>query len=406
VFDAFAPAILTERDASGNTIPLVEHAFLALVTAQNPAQPGEILRLFATGLGATNPAAAGSPVLGSPPALTLTLPTVSLGCQQAVLVSSELAPGATALYQVTFAVPTGTAGGNQPLSISIGGVASNTVMLPVAGSAGPAISAVVNGSFSSTDPIAAPGTILSVFACGLGTPDALSAFPATSFQGLSVTFNGTPGPLFAVVASQNQINVQAPTELPDSGVVAVQVKNSAGASSSFTLHMTPASPGIFRLTDPSRPSRKNAAALFANTAWLAIPASTASAFGIPGNCSAGGVSAASLCGQPARAGDILQVFVTGLGKATPDGDPNGAVLPTGSVAPASGNPLYSTVLAPAVTIGGTPAQVLFSGIAPGFAGLYQVNVQVPGGVAAGDDVPLVITMPNAASDTATIALSQ
>jgi uncharacterized protein (TIGR03437 family) len=56
-----------------------------------------------------------------------------------------------------------------------------------------------------------------------------------------------------------------------------------------------------------------------------------------------------------------------------------------------------------VTIGGIPAAVLFSGIVPGFPGEYQVDVQVPSGVANGDDTPVVITMAGL-SDTATISI--
>jgi len=53
-----------------------------------------------------------------------------------------------------------------------------------------------------------------------------------------------------------------------------------------------------------------------------------------------------------------------------------------------------------------PAQVIFSGITPGNAGLYQINLTVPAGVQPGDDVPVVVTMPNGSSDTVTIAVSQ
>jgi uncharacterized protein (TIGR03437 family) len=49
--------------------------------------------------------------------------------------------------------------------------------------------------------------------------------------------------------------------------------------------------------------------------------------------------------------------------------------------------------------------VLFSGVAPGFAGLYQVDVQIPDSVAVGSDIPLQISMPEGLSDTATIAVS-
>jgi len=57
-----------------------------------------------------------------------------------------------------------------------------------------------------------------------------------------------------------------------------------------------------------------------------------------------------------------------------------------------------------VTIGGLAAPVTFAGLAPGLAGVYQVNAQVPAGVAANDAVPVVITQGNLQSNTATIAV--
>ena len=56
-------------------------------------------------------------------------------------------------------------------------------------------------------------------------------------------------------------------------------------------------------------------------------------------------------------------------------------------------------------IGGVPATVSFSGIAPGNAGQYQINVQVPDGVKPGDDVTLEVTMPDGSMDTVTIAIT-
>jgi uncharacterized protein (TIGR03437 family) len=99
-------------------------------------------------------------------------------------------------------------------------------------------------------------------------------------------------------------------------------------------------------------------------------------------------------------------YVTGLGKATPNGSPSGTPLRTGNVAPADGNPVYRTVVNPVVTIGGLATEVLFAGLAPGYAGLYQINVRVPVGVVAGDDVPVVVSMPGSVTDTATIAISR
>ena len=57
-----------------------------------------------------------------------------------------------------------------------------------------------------------------------------------------------------------------------------------------------------------------------------------------------------------------------------------------------------------MTIGGVPASVSFSGLAPGFVGLYQVNAQVPAGLAAGDAVPVVMQMGGNTSNAALIAV--
>jgi uncharacterized protein (TIGR03437 family) len=78
-------------------------------------------------------------------------------------------------------------------------------------------------------------------------------------------------------------------------------------------------------------------------------------------------------------------------------------VPTGGVAPADGSVIYTTVQTPLVTIGGLAATVAFCGIAPGTASEYQLNVTIPPGVGAGNDVPVVITQ-GTSSDTVTIAV--
>ena len=59
---------------------------------------------------------------------------------------------------------------------------------------------------------------------------------------------------------------------------------------------------------------------------------------------------------------------------------------------------------PTVTIGGMEADVVFSGLAPDFVGLYQVNVQVPSDAPIGDAVEVVITIGGVTSNTVTIAV--
>lgn len=155
--------------------------------------------------------------------------------------------------------------------------------------------------------------------------------------------------------------------------VQIVVQNRNGPSQAYTVFGATAGPGIFLVPDPASSTRTNAAAIIANTAWLVVPTSQAKALGLP-PCT--GLSAAASCGQPAHPGDFVQLYVTGLGAATA----NGATLPTGQVAPLNGNPLYVTA-APRVTIGGVAAKVVFSGLAPSFAGLYQVDFQIPANTA-------------------------
>src|SRR5689334_10815227 len=101
------------------------------------------------------------------------------------------------------------------------------------------------------------------------------------------------------------------------------MKNAQGTGPVFALQMAAADVGVFRLPDPSNATRINGAVLFANTAWRVMPASMAKAYGL---AACDGASAAAICGQPAKAGDAIVIFLTGLGKATPGGDASGKVL--------------------------------------------------------------------------------
>jgi uncharacterized protein (TIGR03437 family) len=353
------------------------------VTPLSQAARGEILSANISGIGAD-----------IPPAVT---PTVTVAGETADVVQTNGAAGYVTIY---FAVPNDAPLGIDPVVATLAGVTSNTASLPV-GSA-PAIGGILNGASFGSAGVVAPGSIVSVFGAGFGSPDNLAAFPSTSPNGVSILFGNTPAPVFALVGSVGQINVLVPME-SQNGQTSVTVQDSGGASLPFSATVVPAAPGMFFYTDPLVPSRHNAVAATANTAWFAMPLSMAANMGLPTNCSA--LSAANVCAQPAHPGDYLQLYVTGLGRATVNGDPNGALLPTGSVAPVSGSPLYLTVLTPSVTIGGQPATVLFSGLGPGYSGLYQVDVQIPANTPVGDDVPIQIVCGGIA-DSATIALAK
>jgi uncharacterized protein (TIGR03437 family) len=367
------------------------------VTSTALANPGDTLILYATGLGPTNPATPTG--LAPTTAPTATLPTLTVGGVAATVTFAGIPSGYAGLYQVNFTVPK-TVQGNAPVVIRIGGQSSNSVALPLFG-----ISAITSGaSFLNTD-TAAPEEIISLFANGLGsTNDLTGIFPATSAQGVSVTFNGIAAPIFALAATGSQINLIVPAELPTTGTVQVQLTTPTGTSVNFPLIMDTAVPGIFLTTDPSNPTAQIAAAQFANTVWLVVPTSTATALQIPQNCTTSKANPLSICGQPAAPGDTLVVYLTGLGEATPNGSSSGTPLATGVVAPVSGSPLYETVATPTVQLGGVAVTPLFSGIAPGTAGEYQIDFQVPTGVPEGDAVPLTVAMPGSSTGTATLAI--
>src|SRR5262249_45037784 len=98
---------------------------------------------------------------------------------------------------------------------------------------------------------------------------------------------------------------------------------------------------------------------------------------------------------PAAAGDVAQVFATGLGVTNP-------TVQSGRAAP-SAEPLARVVGEVTATIGGRPAAVQFAGLAPGFVGLYQVNVQIPSGLPPGP-ASLVLSVGGIPSNPVTVAL--
>jgi uncharacterized protein (TIGR03437 family) len=73
-----------------------------------------------------------------------------------------------------------------------------------------------------------------------------------------------------------------------------------------------------------------------------------------------------------KAGETVLIYCTGLGAVSPT--PADGTAATGQ----------SALVTPKVTIGGVNAPVSFSGLAPDFVGLNQVNVQIPAGLKAGN----------------------
>jgi len=94
----------------------------------------------------------------------------------------------------------------------------------------------------------------------------------------------------------------------------------------------------------------------------------------------------------AKPGDILILWGTGFGPSNPAA-PSGTALPSDRAYPAAATPT--------VTINNVPATVFGAALAPGFAGLYQVAIQVPGNLPDGD-WPLVATVAGVQSPSSAV----
>ncbi|MSO19005.1 MAG: hypothetical protein EXQ56_00845 [Acidobacteria bacterium] len=82
-------------------------------------------------------------------------------------------------------------------------------------------------------------------------------------------------------------------------------------------------------------------------------------------------------------GSVISIYAIGLGPV--------ANQPTSGDRPSADLPAFSLHV-PEVTIGDVPAQVLYSGLAPEWVGVYQINVAVPMDAPGGDSVPLMLRM--------------
>jgi uncharacterized protein (TIGR03437 family) len=234
----------------------------------------------------------------------------------------------------------------------------------------PSISAggVVNDG-SYTAPVA-PGSIAAAFGSFLlFSPAGATQSPQpTSISGLSLQFgNGILAPLFFV--SGGQVNFQVPWELAGQSqtTLAATLNGQTGAAQAVSL--APFAPAIFSI----------------NAEGIGQGAILDPSYRLVDST------------NPAKAGStVVQIFCTGLGAVTNQ-------PPTGSPAPLA--PLSYTTTKPAVTIGGVVAtSVPFYGLAPGYAGLYQVNALVPAASAKGNAVPVTISIGGATSNTVTIAV--
>ena len=286
-----------------------------------------------------------------PPGLTLSVGGVLSGTiTQAgaftFSISVTDSSGSVTVFVFTLAVSAQQGGGSAP-SINAGGVVS----------AASFVAPVVPGSIAS-----AFGTFLLTSPLGAAS----SPLP-TSLEGLSLQFGGSlQAPLFFV--SGGQVNLQVPWELAGQSQATITGTLNDQTGPGQAVALAAFAPGILSMNaqGTGQGAILDASYRLVDSSNPAIPGTTA-----------------------------LQIFCTGLGAVTNQ-------PPTG--APALSRPLSETATTPTVTVGGVSAKVIFSGLAPGFVGEYQVNAIVPSAAPGGSAIPVVMSIGGAVSNTVTIAI--
>ncbi len=183
-----------------------------------------------------------------------------------------------------------------------------------------------------------------------------------TLNGVQVLINGTPCPIYSVFP--NQVTVLVPYEVTP-GVATVQVINGTAQSNIATMFVGTTQPGVFTF----------------NTAGIEYGRAVR-------------VSDSTLISpsNQAKANDVLNVFVTGLGGVTP-------AISDGTVSPA--NDVAANTIG--AFIGGATATVSFAGLEPGSVGVYMVTLTVPTGLTPGDNI-LEITGPDGDTYEARISI--
>lgn len=225
----------------------------------------------------------------------------------------------------------------------------------------PALSTLNAANYIINRPLA-PGTIASVFAQGnqfsretISFDQLPQPLPLPRRLGnIELLFNQRPASLFFV--SPGQINFQTPTDAPETGNAELLVQDATTGQvlAAGIVQMAAASPGLFSLNA----SGSGPLAAVNEDGSINGPAT------------------------PARPGSIISLYATGYGKvpgAPSDGSAAQGIIETSE---------KPRILINNVTI--PEENVLFSGLAPGFVGLWQINFRAPDTITPGNALPVSI----------------
>lgn len=207
----------------------------------------------------------------------------------------------------------------------------------------------------------APNTIASIYGTNLSwTTHAVTAGDLdggtlpNSLEGVSVFVNGILSNLFFV--SPGQINFLIPYEIVgSSATIIVERQGIVGPSATIPLATT--SPGFFEW---------NSNFALAEHADGSLVTSDA----------------------PAQAGEVIVLFAAGLGRTSPD-------VPSGHIVSTATSILYESELE--ILLNGqpcAPSSIWYAGLTPGFAGLYQINLELPQDLPANPQIQMIMAAQN------------
>ncbi len=196
-----------------------------------------------------------------------------------------------------------------------------------------------------------PGGLASIFGEGLvetvGVSTGSSALFPTQLEGVSVRIDGNPAPLLSVsnTAGAEQINLQPPFELGAPASVTVAINNNGSESVFEGVQLFRVRPGVFEINIQGG---RFAAALHSDFRLIA-PA------------------------DPARPGETVLLFLTGMGQTNP------------AVATNEAGPIPAPQAQPAlVTLDGRAVTNFGVYYAPGLVTVYQINFTVPDDIRSGE----------------------
>jgi uncharacterized protein (TIGR03437 family) len=230
---------------------------------------------------------------------------------------------------------------------------------------GGVVTATAYGAYTA----AAPATWIEIYGLNLCTNTTYRAWAGSDFNGIqaptslggtTVTIAGVPAYIYFI--SPGQVDVQVPSGIAP-GTQPLVLTTAGGSSIIYNVTINALEGGLLSPTSFNLKNGQNIAAQFSGTSTYVLP-----------------VAVTGITTQRCKPGDYLTLYGVGFGTVSPS-------IPAGQIVQQQ-NSLQSSLQ---IFFGGVPATILYDGLAPGYVGLYQINVVVPN-VNASDSVPVTYTL--------------